>query len=121
MAQAGRRWQRSIFPWILDWNSVNKDGARLKQSSQDSCVFYCRHTVTTPSGPCEETLLLGLYVDDVFACYSHDDKYSLYHRFTTDLKARWDVEDEGEVSDLLSVEIDGATEGEVTIRQVAYI
>ena len=32
-----------------------------------------------------------------------------------------DVEDEGEVSDLLSVEIDGNTLNEVTIRQVGYI
>ena len=79
-----------------------------------------RETVTTPTGPREEVLLLGCYVDDLFTLYSHDDKYSLYHRFTTDLQKRWEVEDEGEVEDLLNVEI--SREGsQIVLRQTGYI
>ena len=51
---------------------------------------------------------------------SHTDEHSLYARFTSDLSARWDVEDEGEVADLLSVEISQENE-HVVLRQVNYI
>ena len=52
--------------------------------------------------------------------YNSDDEHSLYHMFTSDLIKRWDVEDEGEVSDLLNVEISRSNDG-VTLRQTAYI
>jgi hypothetical protein len=118
MAQAGRRWQRTIFPWLTSWGS--SDGPRLRQSIMDSCVFHCHHTVNTPDGPRSEVLLVGCYVDDLFILASHTDEHSLYHRFTNDLQARWEVEDEGEVSDLLNVEI--STEGgDVVLRQTGYI
>ena len=65
-------------------------------------------------------LLLGIYVDDVFACSSHDDEYSIYSQFFGALSDEWDVEDEGEVEDLLSIEIHA--EGNcVILRQRAYI
>ena len=51
---------------------------------------------------------------------SHNDEYSLYHQFTSDLSKRWDVEDEGEVTDLLSVEISCEDE-HVVLRQAGYI
>ena len=73
MAQAGRRWQRSLFPWIIEWN----DGAR-KQTYADSCVFHCRQTVKTPDGERTEWLLVGACVDDLCILYSHDDEHSLY-------------------------------------------
>ena len=44
----------------------------------------------------------------------------MYHKFTTDLQSRWDVDDEGEVSDLLGVEIE-RSESHVTLRQTRYI
>eukprot|EP00965_Chrysotila_dentata_P087423 2886402-Pleurochrysis_carterae.AAC.1 len=66
MAQAGRRWQRSLFPWLREW------------------------------------------VDDLFTLYSHDGPNSLYERFTSDLASRWNVEDEGPISDLLNVDISAA-------------
>eukprot|EP00965_Chrysotila_dentata_P024096 798626-Pleurochrysis_carterae.AAC.1 len=31
MAQAGRRWQRSLFPWLLQWG--------FTQCTTDPCVF----------------------------------------------------------------------------------
>ena len=51
---------------------------------------------------------------------SHDDEYSIYSQFFGALSDEWDVEDEGEVSDLLSIEIH--SEGKcVILRQRAYI
>lgn len=48
------------------------------------------------------------------------DSSSLYHQFITALQRDWEVEDEGEVSDLLNVEI--SREGsDVVLRQVSYI
>ena len=120
MAQAGRRWQRTIFPWLLAWNENVADDPRLQQSQLDSCVFWCTHTVSTPSGPRLERLFIGCYVDDLFILASHTDEHSMYARFTSDLSARWDVEDEGEVADLLSIEICQENE-HVVLRQVNYI
>ena len=48
MAQAGRRWQRTIFPGLIAWNENVADAPRLQQSQLDSCVFWCTHTVSTP-------------------------------------------------------------------------
>ena len=121
MAQAGRRWQRTIFPWLLAWNDGVAGAPRLQQSQLDTCVFWVTHTVDTPSGPRDEQLYVGCYVDDLFVLASHTDEHSLYHRFTSDLTARWDVEDEGEVADLLSVEISQEEDGHVALRQTNYI
>ena len=35
-------------------------------------------------------------VDDLFVLSSHDDEHSLYHEFTRNLQAWWEVEDEKE-------------------------
>eukprot|EP00966_Prymnesium_polylepis_P054459 1258828-Prymnesium_polylepis.1 len=76
--------------------------------------------MNTPSGPREEQLYIGCYVDNLLILASHTDEHSLYALFTRDLAARWDVEDEGEVADLLSVEISQEDE-HVVLRQVNYI
>jgi hypothetical protein len=123
MAQAGRRWQRSLFPWMLAWRGVKNSSGKipqLTQSKMDTCVFFCHATVDTPNGPREETLFLGCYVDDLFILSSHQDEYSLYHQLTSSLEDSWEIEDEGEASDLLSVEL-SREEGCVVLRQTAYI
>ena len=51
-------------------------------TESDLCVFTRRETVQTPSGPRDETLIIGCYVDDLLTLYSHDDEHSLYHSFT---------------------------------------
>ena len=120
MAQAGRRWQRTLYPWMSAWGKENK--VAFERSFADSNVFIRRGTVNTPRGPREETLIVGVYVDDCFVLYSHNDEFSLYHKFVTDLQARWQVDDEGEVSDLLGVEITHhADAGVVELTQTAYI
>eukprot|EP00965_Chrysotila_dentata_P076546 2527377-Pleurochrysis_carterae.AAC.1 len=108
MAQAGRRWQRSLFPWLKDWG--------FTQSHSDPCVFTCDRTINGA----KQSLVLGCYVDDLFILYSGDGADSLYSSFTTALSSRWNVEDEGPVSDLLNVDI--ATDADcVILKQEKYI
>ena len=52
MAQAGRRWQRTIFPWILAWRGLaDANGHQLQftQSKMDTCIFTCRARISTPT------------------------------------------------------------------------
>eukprot|EP00965_Chrysotila_dentata_P081779 2699892-Pleurochrysis_carterae.AAC.1 len=53
----------------------------------------------------QQSIIIGCYVYDLFVLYSDDSADSLYASFTTALSARWNVEDEGPVSDLLNVDI----------------
>eukprot|EP00965_Chrysotila_dentata_P085336 2815445-Pleurochrysis_carterae.AAC.1 len=53
----------------------------------------------------QQRLTLGCYVDDLFTLYTHDGAGSLYDGFVEALTSRWNVEDEGPVSDLLNVDI----------------
>lgn len=118
MAQAGRRWQRTLFPWLLEWSHGQ---ARLSQASSDPCIFHCRAKTQVDGTERDEWLFIGCYVDDLFVLSLHTDQHSLYSQFTKDLTERWDVEDEGEVSDLLSIEITPESDGHVCLRQVGYI
>ena len=70
MAQAGRRWQRTIFPYLIRQGFV--------VTETDLCVFVRHKTFQTPSGPRKETLIIGWYVSDLFTIYSHDDEHSIY-------------------------------------------
>ena len=45
MAQAGRRWQRTIFPWLTD---IAQGFTQLRS---DTCVFYKTATVTRQMVP----------------------------------------------------------------------
>ena len=74
----------------------------------------------TPNGKRTEWLLVGAYVDDLCILYSRDDEHSLYHKFTRDLQSRWAVEDEGDVSDLLGIDI-SVENNNVCLRQSSYI
>eukprot|EP00965_Chrysotila_dentata_P016299 538880-Pleurochrysis_carterae.AAC.1 len=104
MAQAGRRWQRTLFPWL--------ETQGFRQSSTDTCIFSKVRD--------NDKLVVGCYVDDLFVLYSSDDSGSLYSEFSAALVERWRVEDEGEVSDLLNVDI--TVEGnDVVLRQASYI
>ena len=112
MAQAGRRWQRTLFPWLLKFG--------FTQTHSDQSVFTLERTMETPDGPRLERIHVGVYVDDLAVVYSHDDKHSLYRTFLAALEKRWKVEDEGELTDLLGIEF---TRGDKTVelRQTKYI
>ena len=112
MAQAGRRWQRTLFPWLKDFG--------FTQTHSDQSVFTLERTMHTPSGPRHERIHVGVYVDDLATAYLHDDEHSLYRAFVTALEARWNVEDEGELTDLLGIEFT-REDGVIELRQTKYI
>ena len=112
MAQAGRRWQRTLFPWLKEYG--------FRQTDSDQSVFTIEGTMHTPNGPRMERLYVGVYVDDLAIVYSHDDEHSLYRHFVTALESRWNVEDEGELTDLLRIEF-SRVPGAIELRQTSYI
>jgi hypothetical protein len=59
MSQAGRRWQRMLFPWLLAQGFTQHDA--------DPCVFSILRNTTCPDGERAEKLIIGGYVDDLFA------------------------------------------------------
>eukprot|EP00965_Chrysotila_dentata_P183389 6056120-Pleurochrysis_carterae.AAC.1 len=73
MAQAGRRWQRTLFPWL--------EAQRFKQSATYTCIFSKAHG--------SDKLVVGCYVDDLFVLYSSDEAGSLYSEFSAALVDRW--------------------------------
>ena len=106
MAQAGRRWQRSLFPWLKSLGFIH--------AVADPCIF-----VLTKGS---RRLIIGCYVDDLFVLYPDEDnaETSLYSTFTKALTSRWNVEDEGDISDLLNVEV-SVDKSVVSLTQTAYI
>lgn len=68
----------------------------------------------------DEWLIVGCYVDDLCVLYSHDDNSSLYADFVSRLTSSWEVEDEGEVADLLNVEIT-REDNRIWLKQSGYI
>ena len=104
MAQAGRRWQRTLFPWMKEHG--------FTQMEQDPCVFVKRDGA--------DVLIVGCYVDDLFVLHSTDKPGSLYPTFIKSLQKDFSVEDEGEISDLLSIQIERQSDG-VFLHQRPYI
>ena len=81
MAQAGRRWQRTIFPYLI------REGFVATES--DLCVFVRRETVQTLSGPRKETLFVGVYVDDTSTTCSRSSRTRTSTRSTTPSPSSW--------------------------------
>ena len=83
-------------------------------------MFTLERTMSTPDGPRTERIHLGVYVDDLAVMYKYNDDHSLYHAFIAALRDKWNVEDEGDLSDLLGIEFsrDGNA---VELRQTRYI
>ena len=111
MAQAGRRWQRTLFPWLREFGFV--------ASKNDPCVFTCERDVSTSGAPRVEKLVVGVYVDDLAVAYKQDGAGSLYQSFVDALSA-WQVEDEGELNDLLGIDFSNSG-GVVSMSQSRYI
>ena len=59
---------------------------------------------------------MGCYVDDLCVCYNSDGSGSLYAEFVEALESRFEVEDEGQLSDLLGIEFEFA-DGYVKLHQ----
>ena len=86
----------------------------------DNNVFSVTRENTVNGARRTERLIVGCYVDDLFILSSHRDTGSLYDQFTSALQERWHVDDEGDVSDLLGIEI-SASAGHVHLNQTQYI
>jgi hypothetical protein len=71
LAQAGRRWQRTLFDWFKAWG--------LKQCQHDTCVFVRNSSVNTSNGPREDTLIAGCFIDDLHVAYNSSDAVSLIY------------------------------------------
>ena len=112
MAQAGRRWQRTLFPWLLEYG--------FTQSHSDHSVFTLERSMPSPSGPRSERLHVGVYVDDLAIVYGNDDEHSLFRSFVSALEERWKVEDEGELTDLLGIEF-ARSKHTMELKQTKYI
>ena len=67
MVQAGRRFQRALFTWLLDYG--------FTRCHADPCVF----TLNNADG--HDRLILGIYVDDVMVLHSSKASDSAYERF----------------------------------------
>ena len=102
LVQAGRRFQRTLFPWIV--------AQGFEQSSTDPCVFVWKG---------DEHLYVGVYVDDIMVVHS-DGEAPAFHEFKRAFFARWQAEDEGEMADLLNVHIRRG-DGCITLHQEPYI
>ena len=113
MAQAGRRWQRTLYPWLKEFG--------FEQCESDPNVFTLEREMATPDGPRLDRVTVGVYVDDLATLYLYDDEHSLYAAFATALQERFKVEDEGDVHDLLGIEFDFDSDGSVTLHQKTYI
>jgi len=70
-----------------------------------------------------ERLVLGVYVDNLQIVHSAqiDDESSKLYSFMKAIQSDWDVEDEGEMVDLLGIEIVHHPNGSITLHQGAYI
>ena len=116
MPQAGRRLQRQIFPWL------EQQGARRLDDS-DGCVFVFDDL---PNG---EILALGVYVDNLQIVHSAElkadgtpiDSHCFYAKFVKKLKKDWDVEDEGEMVDLLGIEVKRNDNGSIKLHAEKFI
>ena len=112
MAQAGRRWQRTLFPWLEEFG--------LRPCAHDPCLFRMTRATGDSDDAPKESLVVGVYVDDLACAFSSDSPGSLYADFTAALQKRFEVEDEGELSDLLGIDF-SVDNGVVSLTQSNYI
>ena len=118
MKQAGRRFQRDFYYWLTRPRA--EGGAGLIQSQADLSVFYYRTE--------HDEFLLGVYVDDLIMLYppeaADDDgtpvEDSIYGRFIADMDKNWKSEDEGELSDILNIQVTRRHDGSVHVSQEQY-
>ena len=115
--QAGRRLQRKIFPWCTETMGLRQ------LDDSDDCVFVW----DDPAG--RETFAVGIYVDNMQIVHSAEldddgsaiDQNSFYAKFMAQLRAEWDIVDEGEMTDLLGIDCDRQEDGSILLHQGRYI
>ncbi len=91
---AGRVWQQHLFKGLADIGFV--------QSGTDECVFY-RGTTT-----------FMVYTDDGIFCGPHQEEIA---RCMSDLGARFEITDEGDIDEYLGVKVTRIPDGTITLTQ----
>eukprot|EP00966_Prymnesium_polylepis_P066157 1535376-Prymnesium_polylepis.1 len=96
----------------------------LKQlDDSDGCVFV----YSSPDS--SEVFAVGVYVDNLQIVHSVDidadgeaaDSSSFLARFLLQLRADWDVVDEGPMVDLLAIQARYISDGSITLHQEDYV
>ena len=97
---------------------------KLRQlDDSDDCVFVW----DDPSG--KEIFSVGIYVDNMQIVHSAElnesgdaiDADSYYARFMRQLRADWDIVDEGPMTDLLGIDCDKQPDGSILLHQSRYV
>ena len=115
--QAGRRLQRKVFPWCTDVMGLRQ------LDDSDDCVFVW----DDPNH--NEIFAVGIYVDNLQIVHSATldedgeavDPKSFYAKFIAQLRADWDVVDEGPMTDLLGIDCDYQADGSILLHQGNYV
>ena len=103
LKQAGREWNELLVSFLLTWG--------FTQSKIDVCLFI--YAVST------SILWVLVYVDD---CLQVDNDPVLRKKFTSDLSARFSVEDKGELMWILGLKIERERSARrLTISQELYV
>jgi hypothetical protein len=90
----------------------------------DDCVY-----VLDPPTGSTETFICGIYVDNLQIATSAElnkdgnpvDPNSFYAKFMAAVESDWDVVDEGEMTDLLSIQVRRNDNGSITLHMEHYI
>ena len=97
---------------------------KLRQlDDSDDCVFVW----DDPSG--KEIFSVGIYVDNMQIVHSAElnesgdaiDADSYYAKFMKQLRADWDIVDEGPMTDLLGIDCDKQPDGSILLHQGRYV
>ena len=120
--QSGRRLQRTVFPFL------RKNGLRPLDDS-DTCVWVPVDAKEDGKLPCGEIFALGVYVDNLQLVHSAKldadgnptEAGTFYGKFIKELRSDWDIVDEGEMEDLLAMEVRHESNGAITLHQGKYI
>lgn len=88
---------------MLDW----ANGA-FKQLDADACIFVARER--------DDLLIVAIYMDDACCLYRDGGGGSLFARFYTDFHAAWEVEDDGDLRDMLNIQYEYG-EGTLKLHQ----
>ena len=106
MRQAGFSWNSTLNEWLID---PAKGG--FTRCTADPCIYVKREE----DG---RTIICACYVDDL-TCASNDPAYR--DAFVSKLAGSFNITDEGELADIVNVQVKPNADGTITLHQQAYI
>ena len=117
MPASGRCLQRKLMAFMKRY--------LIQLDDSDDCVLV----LPPEAGYGDETFAVGVYVDNLQIVHSAKlnpdgtavDENSFYHKFVTELQEKWDVVDEGDMDDLLGMQVRRNKDKSITLHQQACI